>query len=258
VRIGLIGYGNIGAALAARLTEDELCILVRPGRGEAVREACPGAEVVERTAALIRFAPDLVVECAGQGAVSGIVPDVLQAGFDTVVLSVGALADPATETALRDAAGKARLILAPGAIGGVDLLAALAKDGAVTVRYRGIKPPKAWAGTPAETLLDLDALTTATPFFEGTARDAARTYPKNANVAATLALAGAGFDATKVTLIADPAASGNRHEYDVEGAAGRFSMRIEGAASSGNARTSATTILSALREIDNFRGPVAI
>ena len=66
------------------------------------------------------------------------------------------------------------------------------------MRYRGAKPPAAWAGTPAAGIVDLDALEAPRVFFTGTAREAATAYPKNANVAATLALAGAGFEATAV------------------------------------------------------------
>lgn len=106
--------------------------------------------------------------------------------------------------------------------------------------------------------MDLDRLTEATVFFAGTARQAARSYPKNANVAATLALAGAGFETTKVELVADPDAPGNGHAYEVQSPLARFSVTIENAASGGNAKTSVATVYSVLREIERVRAPVVI
>jgi aspartate dehydrogenase len=202
----------------------------------------------------------LVVECAGHGGVVDHVPHILRTGTDVVVVSIGALADDALHAALTEAAkaGKARVILAPGAIGGVDLLSALGGAGEVQVRYRGIKPPRAWSGTPAAELLDLDGMTDSAGFFQGTARQAALDYPKNANVAATLALAGAGFDATDVELIADPDAPGNIHEYSVQSPFAAYSIRIENKASKGNAKTSQSTVFSVLREVRNRIGPIAI
>ena len=259
LRVGLIGYGSIGAALAQEIVEDPLLdgialtVLVRPGRDMPL-------PTVHDTAALVAARPDLVIECAGHGAVGALVPDCLAAGIDTVVASIGALADTALHERLiataRDSG--ARLILPAGAIGGIDLLAALRPSDISSVTYEGRKPPAAWAGSPAEQACDLTRLTSATVFFEGSAREAALAYPKNANVAATLALAGTGFDDTRVQLIADPAAAGNTHSYTVTSGGADYRIEIIGKPSPRNPRTSMATVYSLWREVANRAGPVAI
>jgi aspartate dehydrogenase len=273
MRLALIGFGNIATTLLGLMADtklrlEHLIVLVLPEQAEEARARidtgfaglADGFEVVTDAGTLLAGKPGLVVECAGHGAVATHVAPVLRAGTSVVLVSIGALADTALEKDLRAAArdGNARLILPSGAIGGIDLLAALGAAGGLSVRYRGTKPPRAWLGTPAETLLDLPALPEPRTFFTGTAREAARDYPKNANVAATLALAGAGFEATEVELVADPAAPGNIHEYSVASPLARYSIRIENQPSAGNAKTSVTTVYSVLREIRNHIGPVAI
>lgn len=260
MHLGVIGYGNIGRMVCQLLEEDpveKLTILVRSAAKTTAEhnpvsaKAAGHVEVKEALPQLIANAPNLVVECAGQEAVGEYVGHVLEAGIPTVVVSVGALAEEALLQRLREAAnsGGSKLILPAGAIGGIDLLAAIAPAGGVKVRYRCKKPPAAWKGTPAESAVDLEHLLEPTVFFSGNARDAARLYPRNANVAATLALAGPGFDATEVELVADPAATGNSHSYTVESPMCRFSVDIENTASRGNVKTSATTAYSVLREV---------
>ncbi|MAS14670.1 MAG: aspartate dehydrogenase [Nitratireductor sp.] len=274
MRLGLIGFGNIAGTLLDLLSKTldaplaHLCVVTLPefaAETEARLRAEFGAvaqdiSVVGDAEALLAEKPDLVVECAGHGAVVEHVPPVLRAGTDVIIVSIGALSDAALETDLRAAAsaGGARLVLPAGAVGGIDLLSALGAAGGLEVRYRGSKPPRAWSGTPAEEAVDLANLTDATTFFTGNAREAARDFPKNANVAATLALAGAGFEATHVELVADPAAPGNVHEYSVVSPLAKYSMRIENLPSAGNAKTSVSTVYSVLREIRNRIGPVAI
>lgn len=270
MHLGLIGYGNIARTLMAILAREgaapaHVTILTRPGQAESIRAALaqdlPGrAGVVTDSAALIAARPDLVVECAGQSAVAAHATAVLRAGIETVIASIGALADPALLAAVEQAAaeGGGRIVLPAGAMGGIDILSALRPSGITAVAYTGRKPPMAWAGTPAEGLLDLPALTAPATFFTGNARAAATEYPKNANVAATLALAGIGFEATQVRLVADPGVTRNVHEVSVTAGAADYTIRIEGHPSPDNPKTSVTTVYSIAREVMNRSRRLAI
>lgn len=260
MHLGLIGYGSISASLIAQLPKarvSRLTVKLRLGSLAeknlltASREHAIPLRVVTTVDDLIAARPDIVVECAGHSAVAQDVSALLQSGHDVVIASVGALADAELHSKITAAGtqGAARLILPSGAVGGLDILRAISPLGDVALTYRGIKPPSAWKGSPAEDILDLDNLSKATTFFTGTAREAALAFPKNANVVATLALAGGGFDQMKVDLIADPKATSNQHSYDVVSPVCTYTMTIEGKPSAGNARTSATTALSILKEV---------
>lgn len=107
-------------------------------------------------------------------------------------------------------------------------------------------------------MLSLGTLSSEATFYEGNARQAAQEYPKNANVAASVALAGLGFDHTRVRMIADPDARGNIHEVDVRSAALDFTIRLEGKPLPGNPKTSASTVYSVAREVLNAARPVVI
>lgn len=195
---------------------------------------------------LIAVKPDLVVECATHAAVRETAPRLLEAGIDVVIVSIGALGDPATVAALEAAArrGGARAIAVSGAIGGLDVLRSAALAGLDSVTYVGRKPPAAWTGTPAEKILDLATLSEATTFYEGSAVEAARDYPKNTNVTAAVALAGVGFEKTRVRLIADPAAPGNTHEIEAKGAFGDFRILLNNKPLPENPKTSWLAALS--------------
>ena len=274
IRLGIIGFGNISTTLLTLLKDvledplEHLTIVCRPEYESQVNQIMKEDfndvalenSITSNIETLINNKPDLVVECAGHDAVTEYIAQVLSAGFDTVVASVGALADAALADSLYDAAhkGKARLIIPAGAIGGVDLLASLKNHGKLEVSYRGIKPPAAWSGTLAAKLMNLDQLSEETVIFSGSAREAASKYPKNANVAATIALAGAGFEATKTELVADPNTTGNIHEYSVDCPLAHYTLRVESPPSSGNAKTSVTTVYSIMREITNRIGPIVI
>ncbi len=248
-RIALIGYGAIGGRVASILAERApenhiVAVLLRAGSPRVV-----GHPVVHDIAGLRAAQPELVLECAGQAALASVGPAVLAAGIDLVVASVGALADPEMESLLRGAAEEthARLVLASGAVGGLDALSAMRLAGPIRVLYRSRKPPAAWAGSIAESLVDLENLQSPTVFARTTARRAALDYPKNANVAATIALSGAGLDATECELVADPSVSANIHEIEAHGPTGEMFVRMEGVPDPDNPRTSMLTAYSMVR-----------
>ena len=256
----LIGWGAIGRLVIERLgAAAEVIVLVRPGRAEAARAALPDqVAVVESLDALTL--PPLVVECGGHGAVREHGAAVLSRGAELVVVSTGALADPALFDALKKAAekGAGRLSLVSGAVGGIDALAAAREGGLSKVVYTGRKPPAGWRGTAAEKVVDLDRIAGPTEVYRGDAGEAARRFPQNANVAATIALAGLGLDATEASLIADPSAAGNIHRIEAEGAFGRFSLEFSGKTLPGNPKTSMMAALSVIRAVRNRIERVAI
>jgi len=263
-RILMIGHGAIGSYVADRLAGvpglDVGWALVRRGREDRAR-ACFGRDVVPiRSLDELDGRPEVALECAGHAAVSEHGPAILRRGIDLGIVSTGAFSALGLAESLEIAAneGGARLTILAGAVGGMDALAAAAEGGLDEVVYAGTKPPRAWAGSPAETACDLDALAGPHVFFEGAAREAAQAYPKNANVAATVALAGIGLDHTTVRLIADPGAAGNVHRIQARGAFGSMDVTFTGQALADNPRSSTLTAMCAVRFLRNRARTVVI
>jgi len=258
-RFALIGFGGIGQSIIASFRNerpegvDFAGVLVRPGRQAETAEIVGKERAVCTLPDLLRLEPDLVVECAGHEALREFGLEILRSGRELITVSSGALCDPMLEKQLCRACreGGCRLLVPAGAILGIDGLAAARHGGLETVTYTSRKPAAAWRGTAAEDCIDLDKIAHASVFFEGDARAAAANYPKNANVTATIALAGVGFEKTRVRLIAEPAANVNIHELVFSGAFGSARLEIAGHPSPSNPRTSLLTGLSVWRAILN-------
>jgi aspartate dehydrogenase len=254
ITVGLIGGGAIARVIARTLLDEHPHVHVAGALhrdGTRAPDDCIGSRiaVTDSLDELLSWKPTLVIECAGHAALAEHGPGVLERGIDLVVASVGGLANRDLESALRAAAvsGNARIRIPSGAIGGLDALAAARLGGLHAVHYVGRKPVQAWRGTHAEQVVDLDTVKEATVIFEGSARDAALAYPQNANVTAATALAGIGFDATRVTLFADPAARGNEHQIDAEGRFGSLTFSVVNVPLPENPKTSSLAAYSLVR-----------
>ena len=249
-----IGYGAIGRSVLQRMQGF-------PGVqiNHIVVSASRVAEVQGQVGDAIRVSTavpadaTLVLECAGHSALTQHVLPALTRGVECAVLSIGALSEAGLPEQLAQAAqqGNTQVHLLAGAIGAIDAIAAAKLAGLDEVTYTGRKPPTGWKGSPAEHVVALDTLTEPAVILDSTAREAARLYPKNANVAATVSLAGLGLDATRVRLIADPTVIDNIHDVQARGAFGELHITLRGKPLADNPKTSALTVLSALRFLQN-------
>lgn len=224
LRIGVIGHGALAHELTAHLsrTGEAATIVGYLLRNGDRRGQTPG--FYDNLEGLLRQAPQVVVECAGQAALAQYAQAIVDAGVHLVPASVGALADDTLRHALLAAAraSGAQIRVPSGAMVGIDGLAAARHVGINSVLYRGTMPPTTLQGhydgeLPAAGLV-----------FEGCARQAVQRFPKNANLTGTIALAGIGFEDTRVEMLVDPSLTANVHELMARGAFGDFHVTVKG------------------------------
>jgi aspartate dehydrogenase len=258
----LIGYGAIGRLVLDRIAGDPAVrithLLERPSRKNELARALGARVQVVGGLAELTDPPDCAIECAGHGAVAEFVVPLLELGVSVALVSVGALAAPEVPEMLEAAArrGGSQLTLVSGAIGGLDAISAARVGGLDEVIYTGRKPPLGWLGTPAERAADLKALAQSAVIYTGSARDASRLYPKNANVAAAVSLAGLGLDRTQVTLVADPAVTRNVHHVIARGSFGEMEITLSGKPLPENPKTSSLAAYAAVRALRDFAAPI--
>jgi len=259
LRLVLVGWGAIAQRVAGMLPDGVVLagVGLRPGSAAVLPDGVARIDGPEGLAAL---APGLVIEAAGRAAAGPWGLAALNCGADYAPVSTSALTDAALLAALVAAAQAAgrQVLIPPGALGGIDALAAAALLPLVQVRHEIVKPPAAWAGTEAEVLCDLAQLAGPVTFWQGPAAGAAARFPHNANVAAITALAGLGMAGTQVALVADPGAERNAHRVTASGDFGTLSVALENRPMATNPKTSELTALSLVRLIANRIGPLVI
>jgi aspartate dehydrogenase len=123
-----------------------------------------------------------------------------------------------------------------GAIGGLDAIASAALAGIDEVVLTSRKNPKALEMNNKEAEL----------VYEGTAEEAAKLFPREMNVAATLALTVKPAK-VKVQVVSDPAVQRNTHEIQVRWRFGEMFLRFANDPHPENPHTSALAAWSAIR-----------
>ena len=264
MKVGIAGFGTIGkpvaAALQAGIEGLELAAICSRDREKAARNMaglCDPVPVVapEELAAMC----DIVVECVPKAAFLSIAEPALKAGRIFLTVSGAGLLEHPEVVELARANG-AQIILATGALLGLDAVRAAAEGTITSVRMITRKPPKSLKGAPYldRNGISVDGLSEPLKVFEGTARDGAAGFPANVNVAAALGLAGIGPDRTTLEIWADPALDRNTHRIEVEADSARFSLSIENVPSEENPGTGKITPLSVIATLRGLTAPLRV
>ena len=251
LKVGIAGLGAVGLNVARRLEEGipglVLAAIAVRDRDKA-RRNLPGAgeRVPIVVAEALAETCDIVIECLPPQLFRGVALSVIDGGKIFMPVSVGQLLEnwDLVERAKRTGA---RILAPTGALLGLDAVRAAAEGTIHSVTMVTRKPPSGLEGAPylVERGISLKGLKEPTKIFDGSARDGARGFPANVNVAVALSLAGIGPDKTRLEIWADPALSRNTHRIEVDADTARFSMAIEGIPSE-NPRTGRIVPLSVI------------
>ncbi|MFZ0608547.1 MAG: aspartate dehydrogenase [Xanthobacteraceae bacterium] len=259
LRVGLAGLGAVGLGVAKRLETGIpgliLAAVAVRDKDKARRQLPDAAERIAIVAAdALAQSCDIVVECLPPALFRGVAISAIDAGRIFMPLSVGQLLEN-WDLVERAKATGARILVPTGALIGLDAVRAAAEGTIHSVTMITRKPPNGLEGAPylVERGISLNGLNEPKKIFDGSARDGARGFPANVNVAAALSLAGIGPDKTHLEIWADPALTRNTHRIEVDADTARFSMTIEGIPSD-NPRTGRIVPLSAIAAL---RGLVA-
>ncbi len=151
---------------------------------------------------------------------------------------------------------KGRIIVPSGALAAIDGVKGLKELGIQKSVIASTKHPRGFVGAPYvdKMGIDLAQISVKTKIFEGNALEAAKGFPANVNVAATLSLAGIGAEKTRVEIWADPNAKGNTHAIMVQGEFSTLRCSIENTPDPNNPKSSmmaAQSIVALLKDMNS-------
>lgn len=216
---------------------------------EKARRIVPDPHVKLLDADALAKTCDVIVEGLPPAEFRNFALPAIERGKIFVPLSVGKLLENWDLVARAKETG-ARILVPTGALLGLDAVRAAAEGTIYSVKMVTRKPPEGLAGAAylVERNISVENLKEPLKIFDGSAREGARGFPANVNVAAALSLAGLGPDKTQLEIWADPTVKRNTHRIEVDADTVRFSMTIENVPSE-NPRTGKVVALSVVAQL---------
>jgi aspartate dehydrogenase len=239
-RVGIIGCGAIGSLIAKAFENgtikcDELILFdYNMEKSLKLQQSLSlVCRVVNDVEGMVQRHPGIIVEAASQQAAKEYIGRILRENIELVVMSTGALLELDIE--------KGRVHVPSGAVGGLDAISSAALAGIHEVVLTTRKNPR---------VLGVERKQRET-VYQGTAEEAVKLFPREMNVAATLALAVRPVK-VKVEVVADPDVRRNTHEISVKWKYGEMFLRFENEPHPENPGTSALAAWSAIRLLQDL------
>src|SRR6202166_3426320 len=263
LRVAIAGLGPIGRKVAEALDRGIEGLALAAVSAQNPDKHCSWLAKLNRPPALLPIealseAAVVVIECATGNLMRSIVEPFVTTGKTAVVLSAGALLDHEDLIELAKQHG-GQIVVPTGALIGLDAVTAAAVGTIHSVRMVTRKPISGLAGAPyiVENNIDIERITEPLRIFEGTAREAAKGFPANLNVAVALSLAGIGPDRTRLEIWADPTVTRNIHRIWVDADSASFEMTIRNVPSE-NPKTGKITPLSVIAALRKLGAPLRV
>jgi aspartate dehydrogenase len=255
--LGAIGTAVARALLAGGVPGLQLTAVAVRNAGSVTERL--GAPVPSLDFEGLADACDIVVESLPRALFRAVAEPAIAKGRTFIPLSVGALLDEGDLIEAARTTG-ARILVPTGALLGLDAVKAAAEGHVTSVNMVTRKPPAGLAGAPylLEHNININGLTEPLRVFAGSARDGARGFPANVNVAAALSLAGIGPDRTHMEIWADPGVTRNTHRIVVEADSARLTLMIENVPTAENPKTGRITALSVLTLLRGLVSPLRV
>ncbi len=235
MKVGLIGCGAIGTVLAEAIRNklivcNELIVYdFNMAKAKNLKQAIKfPVKIVNSIEELIALKPRAIIEAASQQAVKDHLPKIAAAKINIIILSTGGLLGLNVDMS--------RVHVPSGAVGGLDALASAALAGIQEIVLTSRKNPKALGSDKKEEEV----------VYEGYAEEAARKFPREMNVAATIALTVKPAK-VKVRVVSDPKVERNTHEIKVKWKFGEMFLHFENDPHPDNPHTSALAAWSAIK-----------
>lgn len=253
MKLGIIGCGAIGTdvAKAADKMKDIEKIYMFDIKEDASNKLCKILKKAEiKPVKDFLDDVDVVFEAASQGAVEEYAEMVIRAYKDLVIMSVGSLLNKKFKDRIEKIAKEKRckIYLPSGAVCGIDGILSGSIDIIDEVTLVTTKSPESIG----------KFFDKRTIVFKGKAREAVKKFPMNINVAASLSLAGIGFDDTKVEIVVDPVANRISHKILAHGKFGRLRAEVENMPNPNNPKSSYMASLSAIATLKKIVNPIQI
>ena len=252
MNVGIVGFGSIGSEVAKALingVEDfslyGITSRSKSNAQERIAKLDKNIKIYDLGTLVDNC--DIIIDCAPKEAFRDIATQCINKERKLITVSGSGILDNLDLEELAKTKNS-QIILATGAILGLDALRAASEANINSVTMTTRKPPNALSNAPfvINNNIELNNLLEPKLIFKGSATDGAKAFPANVNVAAAVGLAGIGANKTKLEIWADPNLKRNTHKVQVDSDSAIFEMSIQNVQTPENPGTGKITGLSVI------------